>query len=68
MATAASPILRTLCPASGFDWDTRSGVEPIRLLAVDEYPLVREGLAAVLDREPGMALVAIAVKRGVFQL
>src|SRR5205807_2375295 len=60
MATAASAIFRTSRPASGFPWNTRSAVSPIRLLTVDEHPLVREGLAAVLGREPGMALVAQA--------
>jgi two-component system NarL family response regulator len=64
MATAASATFRPSRPASGFQWNTRSAVAPIRLLAVDEHPLVREGLAAVLNREPGMALVAQASSGG----
>jgi two-component system NarL family response regulator len=60
MATAASAIFRTPRPASGFPWNPLSPAAPIRLLAVDEHSLVREGLAAVLGREPGMTLVAQA--------
>jgi DNA-binding NarL/FixJ family response regulator len=60
MATAASAILRTPRPALGFQWSTPYPIAPIRVLAVDEHSLVREGLAAVLNREPGMALIAQA--------
>jgi DNA-binding NarL/FixJ family response regulator len=32
----------------------------IRILAVDDHPLVREGIARLVEREPGMELVAEA--------
>jgi DNA-binding NarL/FixJ family response regulator len=34
--------------------------EPIRLLLADDHPVVRAGLRAVLDTEPGMTVVAEA--------
>lgn len=33
---------------------------PIRVMAVDDHPLLREGLAALINNQPGMVLVAQA--------
>ena len=37
-----------------------ASVNPIRILAVDDHPLIREGIAAVLQGEPDILLVAEA--------
>lgn len=37
-----------------------SSVAPIRLLAVDDHALLREGIAVIVGNEPGMELVAQA--------
>lgn len=34
--------------------------EPIRVLSVDDHPLMREGIALLIDSEPGMTMVAQA--------
>lgn len=35
-------------------------VRPIRILTVDDHPLVREGIAAVLEAQPDMVLIGEA--------
>jgi len=34
--------------------------QPIRILIADDHPVVRQGLAAMIDRQPGMSIVAEA--------
>lgn len=37
-----------------------SGASPIRILLADDHPVVRQGLAALINRQPGMLVVAEA--------
>jgi DNA-binding NarL/FixJ family response regulator len=39
---------------------TTSNPSPIRVLSVDDHPLIREGIAAILEAEPDMRLVGEA--------
>jgi DNA-binding NarL/FixJ family response regulator len=40
---------------------SRDGVDrPLRILVVDDHDIVREGLAALLNRQPGYEVVAQA--------
>ena len=39
------------------------GISPIRILAVDDHPLVRQGIAGLLGVQPDMTLVAEACTR-----
>lgn len=37
---------------------------PIRVLCVDDHPIVAEGVASIINRQPDMAVVAIAASAG----
>jgi DNA-binding NarL/FixJ family response regulator len=43
-----------------FEERVRMSTEPIRILIVDDHPLLREGVAAVIAKQPDMVLVAEA--------
>lgn len=60
MATLASPLYRTLEPALDFPWNAAPAQACIRVLTVDEQPLVREGLASLINKQSGMTVVAEA--------
>ena len=34
--------------------------QPLRILIADDHPVVRDGLAAILNKQPGMTVVAQA--------
>jgi DNA-binding NarL/FixJ family response regulator len=61
MSAAASAMLKIVPrhPAE-FSWNAKSAQAPIRVLTVDEHPLIREGLAAIINKEPGMVVMAEA--------
>lgn len=60
MATLASPLHRNSEPAIEFQWNAAPKHACIRVLTVDEQPLVREGLASVINKQAGMMVVAEA--------
>jgi DNA-binding NarL/FixJ family response regulator len=39
-----------------------SNADPIRILAVDDHPLLREGIAAIINSQPDMVIAAEAAK------
>lgn len=41
-------------------WNLRTVTAPIRVLTVDAHPLVREGLASIINKEPDMQVIAEA--------
>ena len=57
---SATAILGSIRRVPNFQWDIRSATAQIRVMTVDEHPLVREGLAAVINREPGITVAAQA--------
>src|SRR6266851_3025543 len=61
MSAAASAMLK-IVPTHPveFSWNATSAQAPIRVLTVDEHPLIREGLAAIINKEPGMVVIAEA--------
>jgi two-component system, NarL family, response regulator len=60
MATLATPTLGASRPGAEFLWSVRAADSCIRVLTVDEQPLVREGLAAVINKQRGMTVIAEA--------
>ena len=61
MSAAASAMLK-IVPTHPveFSWNATSAQAPTRVLTVDEHPLIREGLAAIINKEPGMMVIAEA--------
>ena len=58
MAAATNAITRVPWQAPEFQWNAKSNQPPIRVLTIDQHPLIREGLAAIINKQPGMAVVA----------
>src|SRR5260370_7171180 len=58
-AASAMPKIVPTQPAE-FSWNAKSAQAPIRVLTVDEHPLIREGLAAIINKDPGMVVIAEA--------
>jgi CheY-like chemotaxis protein len=47
-------------PSRRLRWFSREAMNAIRILAVDDHPLFREGIAAILEGQPDMSLVGEA--------
>jgi len=61
---AASDIVQSAgpysVPAAGFTEGIAQAPAPVRILSVDDHPLLREGIAAIVNSEPGMPLAGTA--------
>src|ERR1700675_1713343 len=42
------------------NWHEKTNMKPIRILVADDHTVVRDGLRAVLERQPDMEIVAEA--------
>ncbi|MGC4051771.1 MAG: response regulator transcription factor [Paludibaculum sp.] len=60
MAAIASSMPQASWTTPELRWNLRPAKAAIRVLTVDAHPLVREGLAAVINKADGMAVVAEA--------
>lgn len=60
MAPVAANLDEPQRRASGLPWSAPSAQPTIRVQTVDQHALVREGIAAILRRETGIAIVAEA--------
>jgi DNA-binding NarL/FixJ family response regulator len=60
MATLGTLLSPAAVPSGEFLWKVQPADACIRVLTVDEHPLVRAGLAAVINKQTGMTVIAEA--------